>query len=130
MAMSLSRYALLAVALALGSLAVLWPPVVGALAREARWAVVAGAGLAVANTVAAHGLVRWSEGRAANAFVTAILGGMVTRMGVMLGAVLVAVLLLGLPQVPLVVSLLGYFTFFLVLELRLASRRPRPEPAR
>jgi hypothetical protein len=48
---------------------------------------------------------------------------------VMLGAVLAAVLLLGLPEVPLVVSLLAYFSFFLVLELRLVSR-PRPEPAR
>jgi hypothetical protein len=127
--MSLSRYALLAVALTLGSLAVLWPLVLGALAPAGRWAVLFGAGLALANTVAAFGLVRWSESRAANAFVAAVLGGMVTRMGVMLGAVAVAVLLLGLPQVPLVVSLLGYFAVFLVLELRLVSR-PRPEPAR
>lgn len=127
--MSLSRYTLLVVALALGSLAVLWPLVLDGLPPAGRWATLFGTGLATANTVAAFGLVRWSEGRAANAFVTAVLGGMVTRMGVMLGAVVVAVLLLGLPQVPLVVSLLAYFTFFLVLELRLASR-PRPEPAR
>ena len=130
MAMSLSRYALLVAVVALVSLAVLWPLVLGGLAPEGRWATLFGAALAGANTVAAFGLVRWSEGRATNAFVTAVLGGMVTRMGVMLGAVLVAVLLLGLPQVPLVVSLLGYFTFFLVLELCLASRRPRPEAAR
>ena len=127
--MSLSRYAALVVALAAGSLAALWPLALGALPGRGRWAVFSGAGLAVANTVAAYGLVRWTEGRSANAMVTAVLGGMVTRMGVMLGAVLVAVLLLGLPQVPLVVSLLAYFTFFLVLELRLASRS-RPEPAR
>lgn len=127
--MSLSRYALLVVALAAGSLAALWPLALGGLPAGGRWAVLFGAGLAVANTVAAYGLVRWSEGRSANAMVTAVLGGMVTRMAVMLGAVLVAVLLLGLPQVPLVVSLLAYFTFFLVLELRLAAR-PRPEPAR
>jgi len=50
-------------------------------------------------------------------------------MGLMLGAVLAAVLLLDLPQVPLVVSLLSYFSLFLVIELRLVSR-PRPEPAR
>jgi hypothetical protein len=127
--MTLSRYALLVVAVVLGSLAVAWPLVLRGLRPEGRRAIVLGAVLAVANTVAAYALVRWSETRSATSFVAAVLGGMVGRMGLMLGAVLAGVLLLDLPQVPLIVSLLSYFTLFLVVELRLASR-PRPEPAR
>ena len=43
-------------------------------------------------------------------------------MAVMLAAVLAGVLVLGLPRLPLVVSLLGYFVVFLGLELTLQHR--------
>ncbi len=43
-------------------------------------------------------------------------------MALMLGAVLVGVLVLGLPRLPLVVSLLGYFVLFMILELTLQHR--------
>jgi hypothetical protein len=53
----------------------------------------------------------------------AVLGGMVGRMAVMLAAVVAGVLVLGLPKVPLAVSLLGYFVVFLVFELTVLQRR-------
>ena len=89
-------------------------------------AVAFGAGLATLNTLAAHALVRWSERRSTKLFLGAVLGGMVGRMALMLAAVLAGVLVLGLPRLPLVVSLLGYFTLFLALELTLQHRRGGP----
>lgn len=122
--MTLGRYALMALAIAAGTQALLWP----LLAPAGRRAALAGAGLAVANTVAAYALVQWSKSRSTNAFMGAVLGGMLGRMGVMLGAVVAAVLLLGLPEVPLAVSLLSYFVLFLVFELRVLHRT-RQQPA-
>jgi hypothetical protein len=85
-------------------------------------AVAFGAALATLNTLAAHALVRWSERRSTRLFLGAVLGGMVGRMALMLAAVLVGVLGLGLPELPLVFSLLGYFLLFLGLELTLQHR--------
>jgi hypothetical protein len=101
------------------SLGALWPLLPASMAR----AVLVGAGLAVVNTVAAYGLAVWSANRSTNVFMGAVLGGMVGRMGVMLAAVVGAVLLLGLPKVPLAVSLLSYFVLFLVFELALLHRK-------
>src|SRR5262245_59843307 len=102
--MTLARYATIALAITAGSLALAWPLMARWMEAAGRRAVLAGAGLAVANTVVAYGLVRWSASRPMNTFMGAVLGGMVGRMGLMLAAVLGAVLLLGLPEVPLAVS--------------------------
>ena len=91
----------------------------------ARVAIFFGAALATLNTLAAHGLVSWSRQRSTQAFFAAVLGGMVGRMAFMLGAVVLAVLVLGLPRLPLIVSLLAYFTLFLGLELTLQHRNAR-----
>ena len=88
-----------------------------------RGAAAYGAALALANTLAAHGLVRWSWRRSTNAFLGAVLGGMVGRMGLMLAAVVAGVLLLGLPKLPLAASLLSYFVVFLIMELTILHRR-------
>ena len=117
--MSFGRYAGLVLGVVTVSLGVLWP----ALAAGNRGAALAGALLAAANTLAAYGLVLWASGRSTNAFLGAVLGGMVGRMGLMLAAVVVAVLLFGLPKVPLAVSLLAYFVLFLVFELTVLQRR-------
>src|SRR3990172_6003389 len=53
------------------------------------------------------------------------LGGMVGRMALMLAAVLVGVLVLGLPRLPLVVSLLAYFALFLAMELAVQHQHAR-----
>lgn len=123
--MSFGRYA----ALVLGVVAV--SQAVVALLFRARWEPAAlygmglGAALAAVNTLAAYGLVLWAQGRSTNTFMGAVLGGMVGRMGLMLAAVVAAVLLLGLPKVPLAISLLAYFVLFLVFEISvLQKQRP------
>ena len=98
-----------------------WLPPSAALAL----AIFFGAALATLNTLAAHALVSWSERRSTQAFIGAVLGGMLGRMAFMLGAVVLGVLVLGLPRLPLVVSLLAYFTLFLVMELTVQHRYTR-----
>lgn len=121
--MSLSRYALIVVAIVVSSLGLAWPLGLRGLDSRARWATLLGGALAAANTLAAYGLVTWSIGRSTNAFLGAVLGGMVGRMGLMLVAVVAAVLALGLPKIPLAISLLSYFVVFLVMELALLHKR-------
>jgi len=118
---SLLRYSILVLALVLLSLAALAPLVPPG--TGARPAVALGAALAAANTIAAHALACWSEGRSTRAFMGALLGGMVGRMALLLLAVVAGVLGFGLPRLPLVFSLLGYFTLFMVLELAVQHRR-------
>jgi len=107
--------------LSLGPARLLFP---GALDAADRRAVLYGGCLAAANAVAAYALVRWSEHRPMRMFFRAILGGMAARMAVMLLAVLAGVRWLHLPPLPLVISLLGYFVLFLVMELAILQRRP------
>jgi FtsH-binding integral membrane protein len=123
---SFGRYAALVAVVVTVSLGGLWP----VLAARNRTAAVVGALLAAVNTLGAYGLVLWASGRSTNAFMGAVLGGMVGRMGLMLAAVVVAVLFLGLPKVPLAVSLLGYFVVFLVFELTVLQRRTSGPEAR
>lgn len=97
----------------------------GALAAFAFGAVVAGL-----NAVASMGLLLWSRGRSHVAFMRALLGGMVGRMAVMLGAVAVGLLALDLVPMPLVIGLLSHFVLFLVLELGVVHRGWKPAGAR
>ena len=124
--MSLVRYSILVLGIAVATFAVAWAVTLRRADAAARWAAAFGAALALANTVTAHALVRWSSRRSTNAFLGAVLGGMVGRMALMLGAVVAGVLLLGLPKLPLAVSLLSYFVLFLVLELSILHRRTTP----
>jgi hypothetical protein len=117
---SLLRYSILVLGVAGATLAV--AALVVPAGTPALTAVAFGAALATLNTLAAHALVRWSERRSTKLFLGAVLGGMVGRMALMLGAVLVGILVLGLPRLPLVVSLLGYFVLFLIMELTLQHR--------
>lgn len=117
--MSLARYALVVFAVVAGSLAIVAP----ALDPPTQRATLVGGALAALNTLMAHFLVIWSQRRSTRVFLGAVLGGMVGRMGLMLAAVVAAILVLGLPKVPLAVSLLAYFVLFLVLELALVQKR-------
>lgn len=125
--MSLKRYALIVLAIVSGSLLLLLPALSGVLDAGAQMAALFGALLAALNTLLAFFLVSWSEKRSTNVFLRAVLGGMVARMALMLGAVVLAVIYLGLPKVPLAISLLGYFVLFLVFELRILHTRTTPE---
>jgi hypothetical protein len=123
---TLARYTAVVLGAVGASLCAAWP----LLAADARPAVLTGALLAAVNTVCAYFLALWSAGRSNNAFFTAVLGGMLARMTVLLGALLVGVLFVGLPKLPLTFSLLAYFVAFLVLELAVLSRRPTGASAR
>jgi hypothetical protein len=120
---SFARYALIVVTVVAGGLGRAWPLGLRSLDSRARWAALLGGVLAAVNTLAAYGLASWSIGRSTNAFMGAVLGGMVGRMGLMLVAVVAAVLALGLPKVPLAISLLAYFVVFLVMELAILHER-------
>lgn len=129
--MSLARYALIVLGIVGGSLLLLLPALSDVLDGPGRQALLAGGALAAANTLAAFFLVAWSEKRSTNVFLGAVLGGMVGRMALMLAAVVAAIVGLGLPKVPLALSLLGYFVLFLVLELSVIQRRTsRPAAGR
>jgi len=116
---SLKRYSILVLVVAAATLSALSLVVPETAARAA---VGFGAALAVLNTLAAHALVLGSQGRSTRAFLGLVLGGMVGRLGLMLAAVVLGVLALGLPRLPLVVSLLAYFALFMVMELTLQHR--------
>lgn len=121
--MSLGRYSLLAVCVVAATLAAAWPLALRRLDLPARWAVAFGSLIALVNTTAAYGLLRWSAGRSTVAFMGALLGGMVGRMGLMLAALAVGILALRLPQLPLAVSLLGHFLLLLAIELAIVHRQ-------
>jgi hypothetical protein len=114
--MTLWRYALVVTTILLASLALVLP-LLPSPPASARVATLTGALLAGANTIAAYGLALWSRKRSPTVFLGAVLGGMVGRMAFLLGSVVALVLLLGMPKVPLAISLLGYFVLFLVFEL-------------
>jgi hypothetical protein len=123
---TLARYTAVVLGAVGASLCAAWP----VLPADARLAVLTGALLAALNTVCAYFLAVWSAGRSNNAFFTAVLGGMLARMTVLLGAVILGVLFVGLPKLPFTISLLSYFVVFLVLELAVLSRRPAGTGAR
>lgn len=119
--MSLGRFALIVAAAVLGSLGLVLPAL--PLDASARWAALLGAALAGLNALAAYALVVWASGRSNVAFFRAVLGGMLGRMAFLLLAVLLAVLVLGVPRLPLVISLLAYFVLLLAFELAVVHRR-------
>jgi hypothetical protein len=126
--LSLVRYSILVLGIAAATFAVAWGVALRRADVATRWGAAFGAALAVANTLAAHSLVVWSSRRSTNTFLGAVLGGMVGRMALMLAAVVAAILWLGLPKLPLAVSLLSYFVLFLVMELTILHRRTSGAP--
>jgi putative flippase GtrA len=120
---SLGRYSVLVLGIGVSLLGLAWLAALRRLDASAQRAAAYGWAIAVLNTLAAHALVVWSEKRSTNVFLGAVLGGMVARMALMLLAVVAGVLLLGLPRLPLAVTLLACFVVFLVLELSVLHRR-------
>ena len=98
------------------------------LSGDVRLAVALGAVLAAANVLVAFALTAWGLKRPPKAFLAAVLGGMAARMGVVLLAVVLALRFVGLPALPLALSLLGYFMPFLALEIA-ALHKSVPTPA-
>jgi hypothetical protein len=121
--LTLGKYTTIVLGVVAAAYAVAVPLVLRGLGAPARAAVAYGTALAVLNTLAAHGLVVWSEGRSVQAFLRAVLGGMLGRLVLMLAAVVAGVLVLGLPKVPLALALLSFFVVFLVMELSILHKR-------
>ncbi len=98
--------------------------VVSTLSLEPRSARAAGLGglLAGLNALSAYGLVLWSRGRSNAAFMKAVLGGLTLRLLLLLLLVVVALRVLGVAELPFVVSLLLHFVVFLLAELWLVHR--------
>ena len=75
-------------------------------------------------------LGRWAAPRSTQAFLWAVLGGMTLRLTLVGASVALAIVAMEVPAPALAVSLLGYFTVFLILELVILGRRmPVPEGA-
>jgi hypothetical protein len=123
---SFTRYALIVLTTVFGSLALL-SPALDRLGDAGRAAALLGGLLAAANTLIAYATVLLTEGRSPKVFLGAVLGGMLGRMGGLLAAVAAAVLLLGVPKVPLAVSLLSYFVGFLAFELAILQKKTSPQ---
>ena len=61
-------------------------------------------------------------GRSTQAFLRAVLGGMLGRLVLVLASVVAGVLVLSLPKVPLALALLSFFVVFLVMELKILHK--------
>jgi len=120
---SVARYASIVLLAVVATMVALLAALRDHLGSSGVAALLTGAVIAALNSVAAYGLVAWSAGRSTTSFFRAILGGMLARMAFMLAAVVVGILALGLPRVPLVFSLLGYFVALLAFEVTVVSRR-------
>jgi O-antigen/teichoic acid export membrane protein len=127
--LSFTRYAQVVAAVAGTSLVLLWP-LAPRLGPGGGTAAAWGAALAVVNALAAYRLVLWSRDKTTVAFFRAILGGMIVRMALLLVAVAVALGAAALPVAPFLISLLGHFVVFLVLETAAVSRMPAATGAR
>jgi len=108
---------------AVSSLLIAWALGLRRLDAAARWATLYGGVLAVLNTVAGYFLVLWSDRRPTTVFLRAVLWGSLGRMAALLAAVAAGILVLGLPRVPLVVSLLSGFLVFFVMQITILHRR-------
>jgi hypothetical protein len=112
---TLRKHTLVVLAVVASSQAVV--ALAGWLDRPGRAAAAYGAAVAAVNAILSHTLMVLSEGRSTRAFLKLVLGGMAGRLALVIAAVLLGILALGLPRLPLLVSLLGHFVAFLVLEM-------------
>lgn len=106
---------ILIVLMVLGALAVY--PLARYGSREIVEAAVAGALLATANVMAGFLSIEYGFEKSYTTFLKIVLGGMGIRMLVVLVVMLVLLLVFHLQAVAFVVSLLGCYLIFLVLEI-------------
>jgi hypothetical protein len=125
---SLSRYTFVVSAVAASSLLLVWGVGPHRLDAMDRWAALYGGTLALLNTVGAYFLVLWSDRRPTVVFLRTVLWGTLGRMMALLVGVVVGILALGLPRMPLIVSLLAYFLVFFVIQTTILHRRAPTAP--
>ena len=86
-------------------------------------ACIAGAVISVVNAIAGYAAIEYSIGKSYTVFLKAVLGGMGVRMLAMLSIMLVLIELFRFKAVPLVVSLLGFYSLFLILEVLFIQKK-------
>ncbi|MGA7159888.1 MAG: hypothetical protein WBZ48_02730 [Bacteroidota bacterium] len=80
-------------------------------------ACIAGVIISLANVLAGYAAIEYSINKSYTIFLKAVLGGMGVRMVAMLGALLILIMMFHFQAVPLIVSLMGYYILFLILEV-------------
>lgn len=91
--------------------------------REMVVAVIVGALLSTANAVAGFLAIEYSLEKSQATFLKVVLGGMGIRMGLMLGILALLLKFSTLPTIPLVVSMLGFYSVYLVIEILYIQRK-------
>jgi hypothetical protein len=91
--------------------------------REMIIAAGAGALLSTVNVLLGFLTVEFAFEKSYTTFLKAVLGGMGIRMVMMLGAMLVLIMLVQLHALALMISLLGFYLVYLILEVLFLQRR-------
>ncbi|MDE3056673.1 MAG: hypothetical protein KGJ59_01775 [Bacteroidota bacterium] len=86
-------------------------------------ASVIGGLLSLANVLAGYAAIEYSIGKSYTTFLKVVLGGMGARLFAMLGALLILIEVFHVHPVALVVSLVGLYLIFLVLEIFFIQRK-------
>jgi hypothetical protein len=111
-----------AVVLLLAGLVLGYPLTVSA-APPTRTAVVLGAVLATVNVLMGYAAIEYTFHRSYTAFLKAVLGGMGIRMVLVLGVLVALITQWAVPVLPLTLSLFGFYTVFLALEVLYIQRK-------
>jgi branched-subunit amino acid ABC-type transport system permease component len=86
-------------------------------------ACIAGVAISLANVLAGYAAIEYSIDKSYTVFLKVVLGGMGVRMLAMLGALLILIKLFHFQAVPLVVSLMGFYILFLILEVMFMQKK-------
>jgi len=98
-------------------------PLIVFASTEVAGACVAGAVISLANVIAGYAAIEYSIDKSYTIFLRAVLGGMGVRMLVMLGVIMVLIKVFRFDAVALVVSLMGLYSLFLVLEVMFIQKK-------
>jgi hypothetical protein len=112
----------IAVVVLLSALLSVYPLVAFASAEIVR-AYIAGVTISVANVLAGYAAIEYSIDKSYTVFLKAVLGGMGIRMLAMLTLLMVLIEVFHFQAVPLVVSLMGYYVLFLILEVMFMQKK-------
>lgn len=86
-------------------------------------ACIAGAVISLANVITGYAAIEYSIDKSYTVFLRVVLGGMGVRMLVMLGVVMVLIKVFRFNAVALVVSMLGFYSLFLILEVMFIQKK-------
>jgi hypothetical protein len=99
-----------------------YPLFVYASAEVAK-ACIAGAVTSLANVIAGYAAIEYSIDKSYTVFLRAVLGGTGVRMVAMLGIIMVLIKFFRFHAVALVVSLMVFYSLFLILELMFIQKK-------